>query len=420
MAARQAGQAEAAEAAARQCRRVDPYAGVPASVDLWLGGDTRAGRELLAAAPWQLGILAEVARKEQESGHLAAAAACYEKIIAANPAEARTYGSLADVHDRAGQKADAVAVAERAAKACSYSVGLSNLMGDTAVRLVDLGRKEEALAWGRKAAGSNSYAGLRGLAAALAAGGKKDEALQVYRAMATRYESGIYDLLRFCMRAQEGEEMLAGEVGTMVRRHASLRDRVADNAESALRAEGGNHELLKRLYDGPLSFVKPADQMAELFLQAMYQRLFEEALAYHSRLRRYGDVPCWQLIRWDIAARLAGRQIDSQQARRALAKVERPGSFEWVVRYVLGGADAGTAAANSRDNDAKAYVYWLVGVEAELRKDVPAAIEAYEKAAAQPSTSTARWIPRRWAERLRQQPERPPQRPAKKKKKRKG
>ncbi len=379
---------------------VDDYAGRVHNPLMWLAGDVSVADEMLGRMPYHLALLTDVALFSGEFKQYERAQRAYERLIRMAPNEPCSYFCLARMHAERKQLDKAVAVAERAAKNLPFTVGLSNLMGLAAGWLVELGRNEEALEMGRRAAGSYSATGLKGLALALQANGRTEEALKAHRARAHRYEGCTYDFVVFLLRAGLGGEQVVREIRNLLQQHTQAGHVVRQRVRDAFVEEPGHFKIMEAVFAGPLSDQPPAEQKLALLLSALHVRDFPRVLRYAGQLRSVKPLTPYQLLWAHVAARMTGDASARKQLEAEMAKLKDTDKVGSHIAYVLGRHSAQRMLEDSHERAQIAYAHWLLGVTAELKKDMAAARKEYGAAAQIEAASQGRWVPEKWLELL--------------------
>jgi tetratricopeptide (TPR) repeat protein len=305
----------------------------------------------------------------------------YEKLLVLEPNNASHYSALANLFAANGKLGKAIDVAERAVKACEDTVTLSNLMGHTAERLVDEGRKDEALKWGLRAAQSYSYSGLHGYAVALEANGRTKESVQVFRAIAMRYRSGIRSYISSLVRAKADMAVFTSETQALLKMYPRSKGYVHDYVQHGLWREAADTGILDKLYKGPLSFHPVDGQKRWLLLHSMLTRDYPRAIRAYQALKKVQKPYQYCVLLAYGAARL-GKLKDAQAEIRADLKVGA--KKKWLgahMRFALGEIDRKELDKSSSDTFARLTAHWLAGVQAESAGDMSAAYKCYQLSA---------------------------------------
>lgn len=299
-------------------------------------------------------------------------------ILQQQPNEIATYMFLARSYYFAGERAKAIEIAEQASKKCDGSVTLSNLQGMMAKWLVEEGRPQEALKWGKIAAESGSGFGMEGLAIALEANNQPREALEVLRASSSRYEIGISELVAFHIRQKARTEDVLTDIAAAVKSHGPLKDEVAYWAAIGCLTAGGDCELMEKMYKGPLSFVDEGASKRQLFLNAFARRDFDHAIDYAAFMK---DIEPWpqDAILVFVAAKLSptGRRIEWLSAK--LKTVRKDVNLGRFAEYCLGEWPGQDLPTENQVEEAMKCL--LLGMEAELKGDLTKAVEQYSRGA---------------------------------------
>jgi tetratricopeptide (TPR) repeat protein len=269
---------------------------------------------------------------------------------------------------------------------------LSNLEGEAAYWLVQENQPEEALKMGRLSAESYSAMGLLGLAEALEANKKFDEALRVYRAIAQRYDSSAWNLIDFLFRMNASDEDITREIKQLLETHKTMKVSAAKSIVEGFRTQGDHLTMLESLLQTDLSIVKPQDRIPLLLDVSIYSRRFDKAIRYATDLvqqnRRLDIV---QTLEVYVAMTLLGQP---GEAKKCIDELKNYPKDRWLyphVRYLQGKFTAEQMLAGCDVELDRAYAYWLIGVRAESEKDYPSAFKAYEKA----SRCCTSYLPRR-------------------------
>jgi Tfp pilus assembly protein PilF len=358
---------------------------------MWVHGrDLKWLDPYLARMPYDTRLLYSAASHSLNFGDAAAAEADYKRLIEMVPNAESSYSTLAYFYASHDQNAKAIEVAQEAVKNCPYSVGLSNLMGHAAMWLVKESRPEEALKMGRAAAESYSATGLEGLAVALAANGKKDEALQVYRAAAHRYENRCAALLQFLCDEKYHDDDIMAEIESCLKEFETTRDQVLDAIELKFEDLPAKYKLLERLYAGPLSSRPAATRDYNLARLAIYCRQFEDAFRYMQQLTREKERSGYELLFGCLAAKLAGKTDLLQAFLAAVPESVQKSDIAPYVECLAGRSSTAGLVEKCSTPYAKACADLLLGVEAETKGDLRSALDNYKAAAA---VSTPYWAP---------------------------
>jgi tetratricopeptide (TPR) repeat protein len=371
---------------------------------MWAGKNIACADATRKRMPYNGGLLTNIAYYAGRFDLQDQAADIYRQLIELEPTKPGHYRNLAAGYLRANQRAKAIEVYEQAAERCPFSVTLSNMMGSLAKLLVKEGRVKEALEWGRRSAQSYSYRGLAGLAVALEADGQTEEAMQVWRAVAHRYDSGADDFVGYLIRHKYSHERIDREVAELLAGHRQTQKVVIKGVRDAFVIEPGHYELMEKLHAGSLSDVPADDQCSILLLSALRARDFKRVLAYSQKLAKAGRRTTYQLI-W---TRFAAVLIEDEAARkRADAEIAAHTGNKDVgthIRYLLGMIPAERLKESSRTAIQRAYLHWIRGVEAEARNDRAAALKEYRAARDQGFRGQASWTPSAWIERMQPTP----------------
>ncbi len=366
---------------------------------------TTAGAEVsqpfVESMPYHLRLLRHVAFMARSRGQEDKAVGVYRWAIALAPKSSKTYHDLAELYVSTDRLEDAVETVELARKSCESSMGLSNLFGKTAGWLVELDRPKEALDYGRLAARGYSDRGLAGLAVALAANGEKAEALDVFRTLAYRSESGTQDFTAFLLREGYPGETILQELADVLGKHAGMRGRVIDYIKDGFVIEPGHNDVLEKAFAGPLKSVSRGEQLRLLILSSMRARKLDELIAYSHQLAETKPRTAYQVVWTYLASLLAKRPQVQKELEAQLAKHRTHERIGLHVRYLLRQIDKGQLLEGFEDRHQKAYAYWILGAEAEAQGDMPAAVKAYKIAAGTNVPSQASQVPRSWLKLLR-------------------
>ena len=292
-----------------------------------------------------------------------------------------------------GQTDQAIKLAREIGRSGDRSVGAANVLGTLAGMLAIRGQADEALQWGRQAAGSYSAAGLQGLAMALEANGKHAEALEVYAACAARYEGTADDyVLRLVRYGDPGQlEAIASRLVGEAADKVLVGRRVGHGLLTA-----GRPDLLERLYQGPLSFLPAATRLRCLMGEATRVRDFEAVLELSARLREIRPLEGKELIWTDLACRFTGDQRQRPAVRKDLMAMENDLDVGWYSRWARSGLSYQQAVKQFRHRLSPGPMLWMAGVDAELSGDLVKAVDFYRQAADYELDAGGTGFPRRW------------------------
>jgi len=101
-----------------------------------------------------------------------------------------------------------------------------------------------------------------------------------------------------------------------------------------------------------------------------------------------------------LAATLGGDQAAVKRIDAEIAAHTGNSKVGPHIRYLLGTIPAKQLAQSSRTTLQKAYAHWILGIEAEARKDRSAALKEYHAAQDQRYRGQGAWVPRAWIKRL--------------------
>ena len=363
-----------------RCFEIDPCAGALAFTLCYAEPDLNTVSAMIERMPYSRQLVYEVGWHAQHEAMIGLALRCYRRMKDLAPSDSRGYSMLADLYASADQHDAAIEVGIEAGRHCRQSVGLCNLLGDTARWLVMRGRNREALEWGERAAAAGSYDGLAGYAAALDANGRAKEALNVYRGIARRYESGAKDLVRVLLDRDTDPAVVRDEIRAVLALYGRSRDTAALWAGLGY-AAAGRLDLLEDDLEGLLADVKGSNRYHCLLIGALIARRFDKVKAYGARLKKIRSLFAWEALWFDAAIRL-GRTVEARgQRERRLRRHQWAAKHGDHVRYLLGDISRDELInKNGRVSaDRAAYTYWVLGIEAELKGDSDEAIKCYRR-----------------------------------------
>lgn len=395
------GQTDTCGALAWRCLAVDAYAHSPLDVLVWLAQSPAPAEAALPRLPYSMSVLTMIANAAMRYGQPARYVEVCQKTIELKPHDTTGYEWLAWYHANRGDRPEAIRMARQAVERCEWSICLSNLMGLTASWLVEEGQPEEALEWGRKSAESYSYRGLWGLAVALAANNKLDEAQDIYRQMAHRYDGGTMEYIRFLLRNGRPARLVEKEVVALLGTHAQMKEAVAGYVEQAWCQSSADPEALEKLYAGPLSFVPARQRTGNLLEVAMYSRRFDKAVEYGWAAETESALNVYERMWLHCAMRLSGRTERLGELEAKLREHVGKVDVSPQVEHVLGRIDEAELRRRSETAYQKSYTFWLRGVQFELDGKSDAALRAYETATEACSDGDARWLSAYWPRLLR-------------------
>jgi tetratricopeptide (TPR) repeat protein len=400
----QVGQYEASQALAWRGMTVDPCAIAPLTIIMGYANTPEIAESYRQRMPYHLGLLQQITRQMCASNRDAdALEAILRQMIDLAPAQEDAYYQLARVYLDRDDRPHAIDLIQQAYKNCEFSVGISNKIGEMVMWLVQEGRKEEALTWGRRGASTGSAEGMTGLVVALEANGRVEEAKGVYREIALRYYGSTNDYIRWLLKHDTPLPQMKEEVQALLVTHAGLQQSIADQVGVAFRQPGVDPQMLEELYKGPLAFQAPATQKAELLECAMFTRQFPRAVEYGMQAVELKSRNVYHLMWLHAAMRLSGKTERLRHVEDLLRNLPDKGYIAEHVAYVLGELDSKTLRQKCDSPYTRAYAYWLKGIDAEAHKQMEDAIEAYTTAVQCHASGDANWLSYYWAQMLSKQ-----------------
>jgi len=367
---------------------------------MWFIRDVDIASRWLASMEYHVRAWGGAARYARIFGQHKQAVEFLARVIKIAPNNVRYYSRLAYLYERTDQLDKAIQIGKLAAEHCGPSVGLSNLMGSMAKWLVEQGKAKEALQWGKRSAGSYSHRGLEGLAVALAANGRMDEAADVYRKIAHRYATGSRTFVAFMLGHEWTAEQITDEIKKMLKAHPSMKKTVQRYVVDGFLDEPGHDKILVQLFAGPLSTYSKGNHEFLLGLTCLRARRFGDFLAYTRQIRKVRPLTSYDAFRGYIAARL-GR--DANAVKEFTAEMTKHAADDKTlglhIRYILGRIALRQLKDPLKTDSHRAYFHWLLGANAELRGDMKTAMKEYQAAAGYDIPSQAAIIPRFWLKR---------------------
>jgi len=274
-----------------------------------------------------------------------------------------------------------------------------------AIWLVDENRPQEALKWGRKAAQSGSCSGLHGLAVALEANGRTEQALDIYRKIAKRYPfSGANGLIGFMLKHKYPEQIVIKEIQNLLALYEPRKDEVAVLVAKGFRVSGEHLSLLKQLFESDLKFVEPEHKLSELLLSSMYSRRFDKTVEYSTKLEKLRPLKTFEIFMTHAAMRLSGQTEVLEKIENKLRKYPPDNWLGAHTQYLLGKLTAEQLVEKCQSELDKAYAYWLMGIDAECEKDPAAACQIYQKAGNTDTDYMPRRLGQYWPEMIKAEP----------------
>jgi len=292
-----------------------------------------------------------------------------------------------------------IELARTARKNCEYSVGLSNLLGETATWCAEHGRPAEAMEFGQLAARSYSGSGLLGLANALAVNGKPGEARKIFAAASVRYDTCIIEQVRFLQRIGAGAEETVAAIAASRRAHPH--STLIDNACASVACTSKDKKLRKLMLAGPLAGMSEVQRDMCLGNMAMAGRDFEEAIRIfkdHGRFRAHG-AEFHVLLVLHAAFTLTGNREEMTVCSYKLDILgKRPGRHQsyFAARRLPRDEVFGPGTSEN----VKLILRWQFGIEAEARGDTVAAEKHYREAVYYGEHDFVNGFCRRWLQAL--------------------
>lgn len=383
------------DALAWRCLAADSHAYIPLEVLYWRTGDPAVVEGFLDRIPYNMTVLVQAANYVANRGPNSRYLEICRKMIELAPDSPEGYSKLAGYYSARYELAQAIDVIREAAENCEPSIQLTNLLGTGAVWLVKENRLDEALEWGRMSATSYSFAGLKGLAVALAANKQIEEAEEVWRQIAYRYDSGADEYMQFLLEHNRPDKVILDEIQALMKNHPTTRDAVAYDASRGFCLAAADPALLEKAYAGPLSFVPPVQQKMRLLTCAMYAKRFDEAVEYGLAAEDLKPLPVYERVWLHAAMRLSGRK---ERIREVEGKLRQAGKIDISphIQYLLGEMDWNQLHRHSREGYTKAYAFWLRGIEREIAGDLAGAVDDYRIAASVRNNGDAVWLSYYW------------------------
>jgi tetratricopeptide (TPR) repeat protein len=393
------GSGQASDSIAWRCIEADAHAYAPMEVLYWQTQSLAAADRFLERIPYHVGLLSTVANYAIRQGQNGRYVELSRRIIDLAPESVNGYSKLAYYHSGRNELAEAIEIAREAAENCEESIGLTNLIGNGACWLVKENQPEEALKWGRMSATSYSYTGLKGLAVALAANDQKEESEKVWRQIAFRYESGADEYMQLLLEHARPEKVILDELQALMDNYPSTQTRVAYDASRGFCTSGADPALLEKAYAGPLSFVPPAQQKMRLLTCAMYAQRFDKAVEHGLAAEAIQPLPVYERVWLHAAMRMSGRK---ERIKEIENNLRQAGKIDITphIQYLLGGMDWTQLRRHSQEGYAKAYAFWLRGIEREIAGDLTGAVDDYRVAASVRNNGDASWLSYCWRKAL--------------------
>jgi len=382
------------------CLPIDPSNARSVRIVSWLTESTAVAEPYVARMPYHSSLIRGMAWKARHSDELESAIAFYKQLLELAPKDINNYYDLAVVYAGRDQREDAIKVAGRARDNCEWTVGLSNLLGKAAVWSAREGKSEQALEFGKQGARSYSYRGLEGLAEALAVNDRKEEARNTFRAIAQRYDTGAKGFTAFMIRQGYDDDVIIKEIAGLVKGNADMKEKIGSLITDGFVNEPGHNDLLEKAFAGPLSFMARDEQYHILIVNSQNARKFDELIGYSAKLAEVKDRSVYQTIWTHNAARLAKRPDAVKEMTAELRKHVEDKKVGAHVRYLLGEVNREQLLDGLRKNIQKSYAYWIFGVDAEVKGDIPAALKAYKTASDVDITSQSTWAPKTWSDQI--------------------
>jgi tetratricopeptide (TPR) repeat protein len=380
--------------------KVDPYSFTLAKYLLNRSVTLRPMDEMIVKMPYHLALLQMTAKRANALNLRSEAIKYYEKVIDMAPRQDKSYSALVRLYTQNGQRTKAIDLVKKAAGCVPNTVGMSNMLGDAACWLVDENRPLEALDLGRRGAESYSCAGLHGFAVALEANGRTEDALKVYRSIAERYEGEAWELIDYLFRQHASDLEITGEIKQLLASHPTMKQTVANSILEGFCTLGDHLALLETLLKTDLAVVKPEKQMTFLLLTSLYSRHFDKVMVYAEKAAAKGQLEPYELLAVHTAILLSGRTEDRRQFQGALGNYPAGAWLYPHIQYLLGRLTAKELESRCNNELDRAYAFWLIGVQAESRKDYPEALKAYGKAAKCETTYLPRRLGQYWPQTL--------------------
>jgi tetratricopeptide (TPR) repeat protein len=262
---------------------------------------------------------------------------------------------------------------------------VSNTLGKAAEWFARNGHPAEAMEFGQIGARSYSFAGLVGLAEALAVNGEYEEAKRVFEAVTKRYRYSGDDRVGFLLHYGTTPEEVAQVTREIMRTRPDIADQEAQRATGAILAHAPDKTYYEALGEDILGEIKPLRRQILEAMFAMQQRRFEDVLTFTRRLlddKKDTYDPDARMLRLH-ALRLLGRDADARE--HATTMLEEATGAKPMVEYVLGRIDAETFKTRSTGLEPTNHYHFTMGVDAELAGRIDEAQAHYAKA------DTARW-----------------------------
>lgn len=187
----------------------------------------------------------------------------YTHMIKIAPKAFKGYTRLVELKIKRKDRQGTIETAKLAAERCEFTVGLSNMMGNLAIWLVEEGKAKEALDYGKRAAASYSYKGLEGLAVALEANKQIDDARVIWRKMALRYLQGTMDYMKFLAKHDISTREMSQALAEVLKEHSGRKSTIISWMKMGVRKSPRCDAIIAAMLKGPLSYLSE-DRKAKL------------------------------------------------------------------------------------------------------------------------------------------------------------
>jgi transglutaminase-like putative cysteine protease len=230
-----------------------------------------------------------------------------------------------------------------------------------------------------------------GQAAASPDSGKMLEKLAAYRAAAYQYPQRSGALVRFLLENDFPDGKVPAEIQSCLEGDAATRDLAVSSIAKTFDDMPAKYKMLEQLYAGPLSIIPVAAQKYNLARAAMYSRHLEDAVSYLQQLEKLRALEGNEVLMGYLMGRLLNKEDIVQSFVAKVPLHLRHPELGACMQYLAGQLPAAQLLEKSPTPYAAAFAHVLLGVEAEVKGDLAAALVSYEAAAA---AQTLLWTPK--------------------------
>jgi len=351
------------------------------------GTDTAKLRKVAAKMPYHYTVLRTLGLQAKRANDYEAAEEFLRGAVAAMPFGATAEEDLGKLYSERGDRAKAIETYRSLLKKAPNGLLEASAKAQMCRLLIEEGKVEEALEYGKDASDAYLVSGMRAYADALIAAGRDQEGLDQYRKLGYRYPDWSLEYLFRLYHSKEPRDKIISEAKALAEAHKGLP--VQQYIAGPLIVQG-DFEAALELLNGPLACKTAAERSRYLGIIALLDDNADEAARHFNAAidgkylweRRYEDAP-YVAEQSYLAALLAKDEPLEEKALRYIAGIKRPGGETApMVRYLQGEITREAALEGAKDSKRmQLNLNWIFGVEEEAAGRAAEALDYYRRAA---------------------------------------